>query len=454
LWVRNIIKILHQILIIDETIQNSVSSFGRIPYGHKIEGRLLFDKNNQLGCESFNREAREDPLVGESPFIMVYQGSCGTIEKIKNIEKSGGHLAIVISDKNENIGGIFMSDEGTGYDITIPAVLISNSDGKKLVEYYLNHADSHEDIKEIKLEVKFENENKDNTVKYDIWYSPDQGNAYYFLNDFRKYQDILGDNAILGVHFFTYPHYDYRPDKKQNIANCLGSGLYCSRPGKSGVKDGADVIRESLRQKCIYNYAYENKGKKNKRYLFWDYIQTFHQNCINIGKIDTSCSESVLNDLKIPIKDIQKCYEESFIGEKNEKNYEIYSGNSIFDTEYELRKKNFISKSPSITINERVYLGSWRADYLFESLCSSLIKKPEACYIEQTFNKKIKGVTLGSFLSIILVILFTNIILFLVCKNIIKKGIEYRVDSSNINSKIENVVGSYLNLRDSAPVEE
>ena len=385
---------------------------------------------------------------------MVYQGSCGYIEKIKNIEKSGGHLAIVISDKDDNIGGIFMSDEGTGYDISIPAVLISNSDGKKLVAYYLNHADSHEDIKEIKLEVKFENENKDNTVKYDIWYSPDQESAYSFLNDFKNFQDALGENAILGIHFFTYPHYDYRPDKKQKIANCLGSGLYCSRPGKSGVKDGTEVIKESLRQKCIYNYAYEKKGKKDNRYLYWDYIHNFYQNCVMVGKIDITCSENVLKNLKIPSTDIQKCYEDSFIGDKNEKNYELYSQNSIFDSEYELRKKNFISKSPSITINERVYLGSWKADYVFESLCSSLIKKPETCYIEQTFNKNIKGVSLGSFLSIILVILFTNIILFLICKSIIKKGIEFRVDSSNINNKIDQVVGSYLNLRDSAPPEE
>ena len=95
---------------------------------------------------------------------MVNPGSCNTIEKIKNIENSGGHLAIIISEKDDNIGGIFMSDEGAGYDISIPAVLISNTDGKKLVAYYLNHADSHEDIKEIKLEIKFENENRDNTV--------------------------------------------------------------------------------------------------------------------------------------------------------------------------------------------------------------------------------------------------------------------------------------------------
>jgi hypothetical protein len=331
---------------------------------------------------------------------MVREGKCNIMDKVKNIENSGGHLAIIIGEKDDNIGGIFMNDEGLGNDISIPAVLISNTDGKKLIDYYLDNVDSHEAIKEIKLEVKFENENKDNTVKYDIWYSPDQENAYLFLNEFKQLQESLGENAILGVHFFTFPHYDYNPDKKQIIENCFGSGLYCSRPGKSGVKDGTNVIRESLRQKCIYNYAYEKNGKKNNKMLFWDYINKFHQNCIHVGKFDVSCSEEVLKNLKIPSDNIQKCYQDSFIGEKKEKNYEIYSGNSIFDTEYELRKKNFISKSPSITINERVYLGSWRADYVFESLCSSLIKKPEACYIEQTFNKKIKGVTLGSFLSI------------------------------------------------------
>jgi len=385
---------------------------------------------------------------------MVREGKCNIMDKVKNIENSGGHLAIIIGEKDDNIGGIFMNDEGLGNDISIPAVLISNSDGKKLIDYYLDNVDSHEAIKEIKLEVKFENENKDNTVKYDIWYSPDQENAYLFLNEFKQLQESLGENAILGVHFFTFPHYDYNPDKKQIIENCFGSGLYCSRPGKSGVKDGTNVIRESLRQKCIYNYAYEKNGKKNNKMLFWDYINKFHQNCIHVGKFDVSCSEEVLKNLKIPSDNIQKCYQDSFIGEKKEKNYELYLKNNILDSEYELRKKNFISKSPSITINDRVYLGGWKTELVFESLCSSLIKKPEACYIEHTFNKKIKGVTLSSFLSIILVVIFINVILFLICKTVINKGIKYWVENSNINNKIENVVGSYLNLRDSAPSEE
>ena len=382
---------------------------------------------------------------------MVLEGDCSLIEKVKNIEKSGGHLAIIINRNDENIGGIFMNDDGVGYDISIPAVLISNSDGKKLVTYYLEHANNHEDIKEIKLEVKFENENLDNSVKYDLWYSPDQDNAYTFLNDFKEIQKTLIDNAILGVHFFTYPHYNYSPDKKQNIENCLGSGLYCSRPGKFGTTDGTDIIRESLRQKCIYNYAYTKQGVNNKM-LFWDYIEKFYINCVRKNQINTKCSEEVMKELKIDNYFIQKCYEESFVGDKKDKNYEIFSKNTILDNEYELRKKNFVSKSPSITINDRVYLGNWRVDNIFESLCSSLIRKPEACYTEPTFNKNIKGVTLGSFLSIIIAVLLFNILLFLICKSVIKKGIEYRVDSSNINSKISNVVGSYLNLKNTAPL--
>ena len=45
-----------------------MSCFGHIPYGHKMDGRLLFDLKNTLGCDKFNREAREDP------FVMVYEG--------------------------------------------------------------------------------------------------------------------------------------------------------------------------------------------------------------------------------------------------------------------------------------------------------------------------------------------------------------------------------------------
>lgn len=391
-------------------------------------------------------------MVGESPFIMVQSGECSLIEKINNIEQAGGHLAIIISDSDDNIDGIFLSDDGAGYDITIPAVLISKTDGKTLASYYINHVHSHQDIKDIRLEVKFENENLDNTVEYDIWYSPDQENIYPFFKELRNMQNVLGDTAVLGVHFFTYPHFSYDPAKKSPIANCLGSGLYCVRPGKSGVSDGTNVIRESIRQKCIYYYAYQNSNKK-KWTLFWDYLDNFYSKCVVERSINIECSDKILKKLGIPTDSVKNCYENSFLGNKFE-NSEAIQQNEFLNKDYELRKKNFITKSPSITINDRVYLDSWKADLVFESLCASLINKPEACYMEVTFDRNLKGVSLVVFLIILLVVTIINVALFWVCKKIIKKGVEERVDSTDINNKIDNVVGSYLALRDSAPGED
>ena len=118
---------------------------------------------------------------------MVRQGTCSFFDKVSNIENSGGHLAIIISETDEPLEGIFLSEEGLGTDITIPAVLISKKDGKILTDYYIEHADSHEAIKDIRLEVQFKYESLDNIVKYDVWYSPDQENAYIFFKDFKVY---------------------------------------------------------------------------------------------------------------------------------------------------------------------------------------------------------------------------------------------------------------------------
>ena len=408
--------------------------------------------NNQLGCLKFNREAREDPLIGESPFIMVFEGNCSLFDKVSNIEKAGGHLAIIISETKEEVEGIFLSEEGLGSEITIPAVLISRLDGNQLTNYYMKHANSHEEIKDIRLEVKFENENLDNTVKYDVWYNPDQENTYIFFNEFKELQNALGDEAILGIHFFSYPHFTYSPSQRQEIQNCLGSGLYCIRPRKAGVTDGTKVLKESIRQRCVYNYAFENKNTK-KRKLFWEYMKLFYEKCVKEKNIEESCSIEVIKKIGIPEKDIKKCYEDSVV-DKFGNNSEVFSKNIFLNKDYELRKKNFVSKSPSITINDRVYLGSWKAETVFESLCASLIMKPEICYTEVTFDRDIKGVRLITFLVIIFVALIMNILLFLGCKTIIKNGIQERVDSSEIDNKIDNVVGSYLALRDSAPGED
>jgi hypothetical protein len=65
----------------------------------------------------------------------VDRGHCTFVTKVRNIERAGGSLAVIIDDQNTDINNVIMSDDGTGTGILIPAMLISKKDGDKLKEY-------------------------------------------------------------------------------------------------------------------------------------------------------------------------------------------------------------------------------------------------------------------------------------------------------------------------------
>ena len=114
-----------------------------------------------------------------------------------------------------------------------------------------------------------------------------------------------------------------------------------------------------------------------------------------------------------------------------------------------MRKQFLISRFPSITINGRLYIGSWRPEFVFEALCAALTKKPKACYNEGLFKGEIKGFSFMSTCLIILVVRFINIVLFVTCKKYIELKVGDRIKSSDIDKKIETVVNSYIALRES-----
>ena len=416
-----------------------------------MEGYLLFDlKNepNQYGCEKFNRYAEENPSVGDSPFIIVKKGLCSPTQKVKNIEEAGGHAAIIINDKEEPYEKMFLADDGNGGDISIPAVLISLNDGNKLINFYTSNKPDKNN--RIRLEIYLALEKSDNTVKYDIWFTPDQIKVYEFMNNFQKYQKLLGENALLGMHYITYPFFSYDPNSNTPVDDCLGSGLYCVRPSNE-VNDGALIALESIKQKCIYKYTYENQNKNNQISIdiFWNYMNKFYTKCISQNNFNQMCSDSAAALVGLQVNQIEQCISESFIGslsEKQNQNYKKVLKNKILDEEFILRKKNFIARVPSLTINGRLYDGSWRAEYVFDALCASLIKKPDVCFKEEIQREG--GFSGPAVFVIIMIVLTINIILFILCKNLIKKKIMDRIDSIDINSRIDDEVNKYFALKD------
>ena len=431
----------------DGPIKMSVSNFGHIPYGHSIVGRVLYDPNvteNQLACTPLNREARENPNVDESPIILIKRGNCSFSEKIYNVEMANGQIAIIMNNVPGPIDRLIMVQDERGKISHIPAVLISKDDGDKIIKFYEKNKDNKDVIKSIRFEIFFEVEQYDGTVNYDLWYSPDIDIVYSMMIGLEKFQKIMKDKAIFNLHAFSYVDFNYDSYSSKEYDNCLGSGRYCVFPVKKSINDGRLVLKESIIQKCVWNFSFN----KNKTEIFFKYIKKFYDKCYYLDKFNGECTKNVLDDLEIS-DEIADCYKNSFENNDKKKNYDLIYVNKLLDEDYKQRRKLMIQRNPSMTINGRLYLGEWDSQLIFEFLCASLIKKPKECYNELEVLNITKKSNKFKFFVIIVIVICINVLIFLFCKNIIKKKIQDRINSTDINSRIDSVVSSYLAMRDS-----
>jgi hypothetical protein len=381
--------------------------------------------------------------------ILIFSGTCSFVQKVKNVEKIGGHVALIINNNADPIEYIVMSDDGRGRDITIPGVLISQSDGFKLSDFYRTNKDNQKVLDSIVLEVDFEMEHSSNTVKYDIYMSSDNEAVYKLLKELTDYQRELGDQAILNVHYITYQSVLYSKNTPIEIANCLGAGKYCAQPGKFKTSEGRVIVKENIRQACIFRYARD----QNKPEIYTTYMTNFFNKCLDKPDPDFSeeCASLITQQIpEITDNAINVCINNSFkplstwvSGDKN-----LYMENTILDQENKDRNDYLVSFLPTILINGRNFWGSWRADNVFEAICAGFKKKPEVCYDEGAFKRDSSMGWFGISMIVILIIA-VNAVVFYFCKNYIRRKIVERIESTDINHKINTVVTSYLALRDS-----
>lgn len=437
---------------VNHTIKIGLANFGNIPYGHTIVGKLYYDVNNataQEACDELDIDIPSTPKVDESPILMVNRGGCTFVDKVRNAQDALAHVALIVDNiQSENVEKVIMADDGRGMEISIPGILISFEDGLVLKEFYKKNKDNKSVLDKIIFEIEFEMEKANNTVEYDLWYTPDLENVYTMLSEMYYYHVQLKKYAKLNIHFVAYTHYSYTAGQRNEVENCLGNGKYCARPGRFGITDGRVVIKEMIKQKCVHQYSY-SQGQEN---LYWLYMINFYNECLSgeEKKFNTECSIYASKLTGIPNDVINKCIAESYEAteaERKVKGFEAHSKNLILDKELEDRQTLYISRVPSLYINGRVFLGSWRADYIFEGLCAGLKKKPEICYSEGGFEKERKTSFFYMCLIVIIVIV-VNVIIFCFCMKFIRQRIQERLDSTDINKKISTVVNSYLQMRE------
>ena len=98
---------------------------------------------------------KPDPDVDHFPIILVDRGSCSFVTKTRHVQKAGGHLAIIVDNTDEDVEDILMIDDGTGSDITIPAILISKSEGLIIKDYITSIKNDEKALEKVEVSIEF-----------------------------------------------------------------------------------------------------------------------------------------------------------------------------------------------------------------------------------------------------------------------------------------------------------
>jgi hypothetical protein len=433
-----------------------------------------------MACKNFNITIEEKNTVDEVPIIMVDRGNCSFVTKVRNVQEAGGHLALIVNNNPlQHIEEVFMADDGKGIDLVIPGIMITYHEGEILKNFYRKNKDNPDVLNSIRLEVDFEMENRTNVVKLDLFVSSESEKFYEVLNDINTHLVDLKDLIDLNVYYISTLSYMNHNNHMGNLVelkdvkDCYASGRQCHyASGKFGVFDGRVFLDEDVRQKCILKYSKEKKDIE----IYLNYMNNFYKNCVNATNFFTNnvkssnfnadCSSKVMLENKLPVDMISQCYFNSFniteqIKEKVNKNknlnnfdnkeieeIKIYAENILLENDKKKKMDNLISFLPAINVNNRNFWGSWTKDNIIEDICASFLKKPQICYDEGYFKNDDSGYSFKSMFMLYLVLMITNLIIFLICRKMIRRNIVERIESTDINHKINTVVTSYLALRD------
>jgi len=199
--------------------------------------------------------------------VLLDRGNCSFVTKVRNAERAGASLVVVIDDREEDISNVIMGDDGTGMGIRIPSMLIGKDSGKILKDFAVK-SDS-----KATLSAEFTIQNPHNYSDVEFWYSSNNILALDFIKEFDKYRHQLGDWLNFRPRFVTWACPACTAEFKQD--ECFGNGKYCApntnRALDSFVK-GKNIILEDLRQACLH----ESLVYAGDEPLWWDYMKYVH----------------------------------------------------------------------------------------------------------------------------------------------------------------------------------
>ena len=263
---------------------------------------------------------------------------------------------------------------------------------------------------------------------------------------------MIKDFADFTPHYISHESALYNDKNGVQIEHCLTNGKYCTSPRYDlGVQNGKVILLEDIRQKCLYNLSANKTDDESLTYM--KYMQAFYERCISVPnpKFNYQCAYETLGFIGYDVEQVKDCIVKSFNVNK-ENDLMFNNDNKLLEQDYEVKTNWKIKMFPTVMVNGKAINGAWTAENLFEAICAGFNNKPALCGMFFSPNNqadtKSQDFSAATILFLIVLIILLNIAIIYVCKRYIIKKIHERVDNVDINGRINNVVTSYLALRD------
>jgi hypothetical protein len=388
------------------------------------------------------------------------------VTKSRNIQNAGAEIAMIINH-HQNYSHIHsVSDDGTGEDIKITTILIPEEEGEIIKKHFILNPE--EDLI-IELNHKFKEKSKNSDIR--IFFSPYDEKIYKFFSELNQ-QDT---NFLLKkTNFIPIYAFKLNEEKEKNIDykkmlfdkdKCMCGTKYCEDYKFESGSTGREILKEAIRQKCIFLIT-SNNNNNNQAHLYFDYMKLFYSMCLTKNHFNDECSNSCIDKIDPQLKlRVDQCTIMSFNYPKETYTHseEIYKNcrSNIHLDEASHFLSNFIRKAlPLIFINDNLFYGQLKKSKLIQAICHSMINAGDLNYCN-TFISESKTLSFyvilyyySIFILLIIGVVFINVILLLIYKlyfrnrnfgerensNLHELNLEENLQERKEYSKIEKII--------------
>lgn len=268
-----------------------------------------------------------------------------------------------------------MADDGSGYDITIPSVLLFKQDADPIKDALVHN-------KNVMLELSWSLPNPDDHVEWELWTSPTDLRSLDFKTEFREAALALASRVSFTPHMYLYDGVDSKCRVgTENFCEsmCTNGGRYCST-GPDGNFDtaitGVDVVKESARRLCIW----EVFGADGTGMEWWDYLRGFARKCDNIMNFtNEDCVKNVMEEIGIDYDLVEECiFNHGALDEDVE--------NDMLKKQLDDKEKNGIVVMPVAYVNGVAVRGALEFATIFKAICAGFKKGTEPSICDECAN--------------------------------------------------------------------